>query len=314
MAPFRPIPSTRMPAAPPSPTRLDRIFAAPGGGTERPPALMPFITGGFPSMEATGRLVASMAQAGARAIEIGFPFSDPIADGPVIARSMAEALRGGATPEKIFELVRTLRPSTSVGLLAMVSCSIVERMGVRRFIEEAAASGFDGLIVPDLDLDGAPAYRDACAAHELAFSVLAGPMSSPQRLERIAAVCSGFLYVLARVGLTGERGMLPADLPQRISLLRQLTPLPLCVGFGISDAAQVRAVLELADAAIVGSAVVRRIAEAAARGDDPAVVAGEFIAELVGGVRGVGASSEGSPRSHAQPLRRSATSVSEHLA
>jgi tryptophan synthase alpha chain len=241
---------------------------------------MPFITGGHPSLADTGRLIPAMAHAGADAIEIGFPFSDPIADGPVIAASMAEALRGGCTPEGIFELIRAVRPGTTVGLLAMVSSSIVARMGVARFVECAADAGFDGLIVPDLDIEDAGRVSAACVERELAFSMLAGPASSESRLARLAEVSSGFLYVLARVGLTGERGVLPPELPARLALLRTVTPLPLAVGFGISDAVQVQAVLEHADAAIVGSALVRRIAEAALRGDDPVSVAAAFVAEL----------------------------------
>jgi len=244
---------------------------------------MPFITGGHPTLTETGRLIPALAGAGADAIEIGIPFSDPIADGPIIAASMAESLRGGCTPEAIFDLVRTIRTGTTAGLLAMVSFSIVERMGVRRFVDEAARAGFDGLIVPDLDLDDAFALTEACADHELAFSVLAGPTSSAQRLERIARVSAGFLYVLARAGVTRECGAFLPNLSERIALLRTITNLPLAVGFGISDAAQVSAVLEHADAAIVGSALVRRIAEAAQRGDDPVSVAAEFVAELVGG-------------------------------
>ena len=270
------------PAPYPAAMSLERVLAA-------GPALMPFVTGGYPRLEETARLLPALARAGARAIEIGFPFSDPIADGPIIAQSMSEALRIGTTPARIFEMVRSVRASTPAALLAMVSCSIVQRMGGETFVEQAAGAGFDGLIVPDIDLSDARQLADRCRERGLAFTVLVAPTSPPERLRRIAELCSGFLYVLARVGITGERGAIPSDLAQRIAVLRGITDLPLAVGFGISDAAQVRAVLEVADAAIVGSALVRRMSEAHAQGRDAVAAATDFVAELAAAVPSAGA-------------------------
>lgn len=240
-------------------------------------ALMPFVTAGFPSMAATESALVAIDEAGADAIEIGIPFSDPIADGPIIAESMHAAIAGGATPAGVFDVVARVRSRVRAALLAMVSFSIVQRMGVDRFVDDAAACGLDGLIVPDLDLDDAGSLAASCAAKGLSFTLLVSPTSPPARIARIVATCSGFVYVLARVGITGERGELPADLVDRIALVRSLTPLPLAVGFGVSTAEHVRTIVGIADAAIVGSALVRRMGETQG---DPAAAAAEFVREL----------------------------------
>jgi tryptophan synthase alpha chain len=237
-------------------SRIASIFAS------RRPALMPFITGGFPSLEATRRLLPALEQAGASIIEIGFPFSDPIADGPVIAQSMHRALQAGVTPRHIFDLVAELRPRTQLGLIAMVSDSIVTRYrkGPEDFVRDAAAAGFDGLIVPDIDLDAAIPLAGLAQLHNLSFTLLIAPTSTEERIARIVSLCSGFVYVLARVGVTGERQQLDvASLEKRLALIRRHTALPLAVGFGITTPEQVAAVARVADAAIVGSAIVRRL-------------------------------------------------------
>lgn len=236
---------------------------------------MPFIVAGYPSLDATADVILGAAGAGASILELGFPFSDPIADGPVIAAAMFEALQHGVNPAQIFELVSSVRTSTDVGLIAMVSESIVHRMGGDRFISQAADAGFDGLIIPDLDLDAAAHLSNCAAKHDLAFTMLIAPTTPPARIERIAAVTRGFLYVLARTGLTGERAG-EFDVEGRIRQLRTLTNLPLAVGFGISSSEQVAAVTRHADAAIVGSALVRRMGDATS----PAHAALTFINDL----------------------------------
>ena len=254
-------------------SRLPSIFSA------RRPALMPFVTGGFPSLEATRLALPALELAGASIVEIGFPFSDPIADGPVIAASMHRALQQGVTPCDVFNLVKQVRPHTHLGLVAMVSDSIISRYrgeGPERFVADAAAAGFDGLIVPDVDLDAAEPLAGLARMHDLSFTLLVAPTSTEQRLARIVSLCTGFVYVLARVGITGETAQLDlAPLEQRLKLIRTHTSLPLAVGFGISSREQVSAVTRLADAAIVGSALVRRM-------DQPdAVRAAENAAALV---------------------------------
>jgi len=238
-------------------------------------ALMPFITAGYPSLQVTEQVIPVLEEAGASVIELGIPFSDPIADGPVIAASMHEALLGGATPAKIFEMVRRLRRGTRLGLVAMVSYSIVDRHGPGRFVADAADAGFDGLIIPDIDLDAADVIRPIADGHNLSLSMLIAPTTTPARMARLVRLCTGFVYLLARVGITGERADAP-EIAQRVEALRALTTLPIAAGFGISKAEHVAAVTRVADAAIVGSALVRRMG--AAR--DPVEEARRFVSEL----------------------------------
>lgn len=243
---------------------------------------MPFICGSHPSPGMTARLLPALSAAGATVVEVGIPFSDPIADGPVIAAAMHEALRQGATPTSVLAEIAEARPRTSAGVVAMVSVSIVERAGPDAFIASCAASGVDGLIIPDLPLEEAERVINLARDAGLTLSLLVAPTTPPKRAELIARACTGFVYVLARSGITGERTQLDADaLRERIAALRRVTDLPLACGFGISDAAQVQAVLAHADAAIVGSALVRRLSEAARDGRDPASAGAEFVSSLL---------------------------------
>ncbi|MHC5001828.1 MAG: tryptophan synthase subunit alpha [Planctomycetota bacterium] len=242
-------------------------------------ALMPFITAGYPSLEDTRRLIPALEDAGASIVELGVPFSDPIADGPVIAESMHETLLAGVTPADVLDVVRTIRSATQLGLVLMVSQSIVERLGAADFIARAAHAGCDGLIVPDLDVDSAPPLLEAADRHDMSFSLLVAPTTSAQRLERIADLCRGFVYLLARAGLTGERGDLP-PIAERVAAVRAVTDLPVAVGFGISRPEQVHAVTTYADAAIVGSALVRRLGEV----QDPVDAGAALVRELVSGL------------------------------
>ncbi|UCD73900.1 MAG: tryptophan synthase subunit alpha [Phycisphaerales bacterium] len=259
-------------------SRIDDIFTRlrANGGT----ALMPFITAGFPSLEATERSLPALANAGAHIVELGIPFSDPIADGPVIAASMHEALMAGITPAKVFDIVRNTRDHLSIGIIAMVSFSIIRRLGVERFINEAAAAGFDGLIVPDIDLEQAAEASQLAGANDLSFSLLIAPTTPDERIAEVVSLCRGFVYVLARVGITGEQSAPPQQIAHRVRQIRGHTDMPLAVGFGISTAEHVAAVTQSADAAIVGSALVRRMGEAA----DPVAAAGQFVGELASGL------------------------------
>lgn len=257
------------------PNRIEKIFAE--LLAQKQTALMPFITAGYPSMKVTESVIGALEEAGAHIIELGIPFSDPIADGPVIAASMHEALLSGVTPQSIFELVKKVRPTTNLGLIAMVSNSIIERLGVKQFICDAADSGIDGLIVPDIDTCVAGQMCDIASKHGISFSLLIAPTTSEDRIKQITELCTGFVYVLAREGITGE-SHLPPDIAPRISLIRQYTNLPIAVGFGISTPEHVAAVTQSADAAIVGSALVRRMSESA----DPVAAAQAFVSDLVG--------------------------------
>ncbi len=259
-------------------SRIDDIFTT--LRAEDRTALMPFITAGAPSLETTAALLPALEAAGASIVELGIPFSDPIADGPVIAASMHDALERGVTPSAIFDTVQRVRPKTGLGLVAMVSCSLVQHMGEAAFVTRAAEAGIDGLIVPDIDLETAPALRQHCDDADLSFTLLVSPTTSDARLERVTDLCSGFVYVLARVGITGERSETP-EVEARVAELRRHTDLPLAVGFGISTPEHVAAVTHSADAAIVGSALVRRL-EAAT---DPVTEATAFVGRLATGCR-----------------------------
>jgi tryptophan synthase alpha chain len=239
---------------------------------------MPFVVGGHPAPGATAPLLAAIERAGAPIVEIGFPFSDPIADGPVVSQAMHRALAAGATAERLLEEVAGVRASVGLGLVAMVSVSIVHRLGgPGAFVGRATDAGFDGFIFPDLTLEESGPYRAACAAHSASCSLLVAPTSPPARAAAIASACSGFVYLLARSGITGERQDMPS-IEQPVRALRASTQLPIAAGFGISRAEHVRAVLAHADAAIVGSALVRRIESAP---DSPAEAGGAFVAELL---------------------------------
>lgn len=248
--------------------------------------LMPFITAGYPSVEATAAMLPAIQAAGAGVCELGIPFSDPIADGPVISASMTEALAAGANPAAIFEAVKAVRPKLSMGLVAMVSYTIVYRMGVAKFVQAAHDAGFDGFIFPDLPLEEAAAVTAPVNEAGMISSLLIAPTTPDDRAAAIARASTGFIYVLARTGITGERSELPADLAPRLQKLRSIAELPIAVGFGISTPDHVRAVTEVADAAIVGSALVRRITQHARRPlPELASSVGEFIADLATGLK-----------------------------
>ena len=267
----------RMPSASATPSAVARAFARARASGR--PAVLPFVTAGYPTLASTRELLPRLAAACGSVIEVGIPFSDPIADGPVIAESMHEALVAGCTPEKVFEAVRAVRGQVDAALVAMVSDSIVSRMGSERFAREAAAAGFDGLIVPDIDLEDAPALRAACDAAGITCTLLVSPTSSDDRIARIVANCTGFVYALARLGITGERSEAP-DVRPVVERIRRHTSLPIAAGFGISTPAHVRAVADHADGAIVGSAIVRRMREAIAAGRSPEDAAVELVTSL----------------------------------
>ncbi len=266
--------------------RIDRIFKdlrAPGSAPRK--ALMPYLTAGDPSVEATGRMLAAVQRAGGAICELGIPFSDPIADGPVIQASMTYALDHGVTVGQVFEMVGRVRPSLQIGLVAMVSYSIVHRVGLKKFISDAKDAGFDGFIFPDLPLEASGPAREASAGAGLILSMLIAPTTPDDRAEQIAKASTGFVYVVSRSGITGEQSQLPPELPARLRRLRAVTELPMTVGFGISTAEHVRQVVSVADAAIVGSGMMRRVAQGRFDGGEPAVkMVEDFTRELAGGL------------------------------
>ena len=221
-------------------------------------------------------------------IELGIPYSDPIADGPVIAASYTRALRKGLRLPRIFETLRMLRAETASGILtaapivSMVSYSIVLKHGVDRYLDHAAASGFDGLIVPDLPVEESESLRDKGLSRDLKIIQLVTPTTPQDRAIRIARASTGFVYYVSVAGLTGERRLLPTDLTEKVAWLREQTDLPICIGFGISTAEHVRTLAPVADGLIVGSALVRRLADMGAIPKADVVKdIGDFVSELV---------------------------------
>lgn len=264
--------------------RIQQLFHNPRttGG-----ALLPYITAGFPDLGVTEGLIRRCDALGARVVEIGIPYSDSIADGPVIQSSFNRALVGGFRVREAFELVERLRDEVSCGLVMMVSFSIVHRAGAVDFMKRAASVGCDGVILPDLPAEEANPVHEVISSEGLAHIGLVAPTTKPERRETIVRLSSGFVYQIARAGLTGERAELDPALPEEVAALRRIGGLPVCVGFGISTAQHVRQVCSFADGAIVGSAIVRRIGEgvdAGLTGDALVERTADFVAELMTGV------------------------------
>ena len=233
-------------------------------------AIMPFVVAGHPTLQQLGSILEGLERGGADAVEIGIPFSDPIADGPVIAAAMHDALKIGVTVEGILAEVSAIRSSLEIPILAMVSVSIVDRLGRSEFVASLATAGFDGLIVPDADLH---------VVAPLVEAALLAPDTTPERMLVIASMAREFIYLLARGGLTGEHRAAP-DLRDRVAEIREITNLPLAAGFGISTPEHVTSVVRDADAAILGSALVRAINEASRSGKDLGDAAREFITPM----------------------------------
>jgi tryptophan synthase alpha chain len=245
-------------------------------------ALMPFIPAGYPDLASTAACIVSLEKAGATLLEIGFPFSDPIADGPTIQEAFTEALKKHLKVSEIFATVREARKTAKLPLVAMVSYSIVFRYGVQRFSGDAKSAGFDGVLIPDLPPPEAEKICQIIWAAGLETVLLVAPTTSPERRTEIARLSTGFVYYLSVAGVTGERAQLPADLPANIAALKKATDVPICVGFGISTAEHVRQLSQLADGAIVGSAMVKRMKQHVAEG--PVAVAaavGKYCASLL---------------------------------
>ncbi len=277
--------------------RISDIFAA--ARRERRGLVLPFLTAGDPDLATTMRLLAAVYRVGAPIVELGIPFSDPIADGPVIAESMHQALLRGVTPNRIFDAVRGMRTgkdpamegaANGLGIMAMVSVSIVQRMGTERFVDAVGDAQLDGVIVPDIDIDLAPKLAEACDRRDLACSLLIAPTSKPERIRVIVESCRGFVYLLARAGVTGtsQDASAPAlpELRRQVDAIRQISAtIPIAAGFGIATPEHVRATLQQVDGAIVGSAIVRCIGAAVAQKSDPVLAVEQLVGALVAASR-----------------------------
>lgn len=243
-----------------SSTRVSRRFAALRAAGEL--GIVAFITAGDPSLDATLTYVLALAEAGADVIELGVPFSDPLADGPTIQRASERALKSGTTLAGVLELVRRVRESSEVPLILFSYFNPILQMGVEKFADAAAAAGADGVLVTDLTPEESGEYRRVLQSRHLDTVFLAAPTSTDERLEKISACSSGFLYLISRTGVTGAKDSLPEDLPTLLRRARRVTRLPIAVGFGISLPGHVSILGGLADAAVVGSALVSEIEKA----------------------------------------------------
>jgi tryptophan synthase alpha chain len=240
-----------------NPTRISRLFDRLRASGRA--GLIGYITAGDPTPEATPELVAALERGGCDLIELGVPFSDPIADGPVIQRAADRALRAGTTLRGVLEIARRIRERSEIPLLLFTYLNPVLRYGLDALARDAVASGIDGCLITDLSVEEAGPYVDAMRSHGLDTVFLVAPTSTRRRLELVAKYSTGFVYLVSRTGVTGERNTLSDSVAPLAELMRVITDLPLAVGFGISKPEHVRAVGGIADAVVVGSAIVRAV-------------------------------------------------------
>jgi len=226
---------------------------------QRQRALIGYLTAGDPSLERTPGLVAALERGGVDLIELGVAFSDPIADGPVIQRACQRALGGGASLRKVLGVAAEIRQRSQIPLLLFTYLNPVLRYGLEALARDAAAQGVDGLLLTDLSVEEAQGYVEVMRGHGLDTVFLAAPTSSPKRLRLVADYSRGFVYLVSRTGVTGERESLSASAAELVRSMRGITELPLAVGFGVSRAEHVAALGALADGVVVGSAFVRLI-------------------------------------------------------
>lgn len=271
-----------MPSVPPVNSRsLAQSFAA---LSDRGIGLVPFIPAGFPDLTTTQAVLQALDAPGIAAIEIGFPFSDSVADGPIIQQAFTAALTRTLKVTEIFQTVQKIAPQVSAPLVAMVSFSIVFRYGPQRFFADARASGFAGVIIPDLPPPQAQSTCRQIRDAALDTILLVAPTTPLDRRRQIVSLCSGFVYYLSLSGITGARDQLPPDILDNVRQLKSMTDLPICVGFGISKPEHLAWLAQAADAAIVGSAIVQRMTDSASA--PPAAIAqsvAQFCRQLLGG-------------------------------
>jgi len=246
-----------MAAASPNPARISKRFAELRVSGEL--GIVAYITAGDPSLEATHKFVLALAEAGADIIELGVPFSDPLADGPTIQRASERALKSGTTLARVIDLVRRVRQSSQVPLILFTYYNPILQMGLERFAAAASSAGADGVLATDLTPEESADYRRILAAYHLDTIFLGAPTSTDDRLAKISAVSSGFLYLISRTGVTGAKDALPDDLPSLIRRARAVTKLPIAVGFGISLPGHVSVLGGLADAAEQGCRFLRQL-------------------------------------------------------
>jgi tryptophan synthase alpha chain len=247
---------------------------------EQKKGFIPFITAGDPDLETTKQLMIELANVGATLIELGIPFSDPMADGPVIQRASERALRHGFGLSEILDLVRDVRKQTSVPIVLFSYFNPLLQFGLEQLVREAEHAEIDGILVTDLTPEEAGRFSAMLRAHEIDLIFLVAPTSTDERLKMIAERASGFIYAVSRAGITGAREAVSAEAEQLVNRVRLVSDLPVAVGFGISKAEHVAEVWRYADAAVVGSAIVKMIEDKSGNGDLVREI-GQFTASLI---------------------------------
>lgn len=244
-------------------------------------AFIPFITCGDPDLATTAEVVRAMAEAGADLIELGIPFSDPTAEGPVIQAANVRALAAGTTTDQIFDMVRELRQEITVPMVFMTYANVVFSYGAERFIKTSAEIGMDGLILPDVPFEEKEEFAPLCRQYGLALISLVAPTSA-ERIAKIAGEAEGFVYVVSSLGVTGVRSAITTDIGKMVALIRKATDRPCAVGFGISTPEQAKQMTAAADGVIVGSAIVKLIAQ---HGTSSAPVVAEYVRTMKNALR-----------------------------
>jgi tryptophan synthase alpha chain len=245
-------------------------------------ALMPFVTAGDPDLDFTADVLREFARSGCALCELGIPYSDPIADGPVIQASYTRALAHKIKLAQILEMLARAAPTLSIPVVTMVSYAIIYRHGLEQYVLDAKRAGAAGAIVPDLLVDESADLAKICLREDFSLIQLITPTTPRDRAVRIAEASTGFIYYVSVAGITGERRELPPELVENVGWLRQRTPLPICIGFGISTPEHVKVLAPVADGLIVGSAIVRRVAEAAKMPKSQALAeVGDYVQSLV---------------------------------
>lgn len=244
-------------------SKLDQLFGNLRQHSRK--AFMPFVTAGDPDLAFTAEVIRELDRRGCSMCEVGIPYSDPIADGPVIQASYTRALAHKIKLPAILEMLKGVTSQIKMPLVTMVSYAIVYRYGLKKYVAEAQAAGVCGTIVPDLLVEEADELAAICKAADFGLIQLVTPTTPRERAVRIAKASTGFLYYVSVTGITGERTQLPPSLVENVGWLRTQTDLPICIGFGISQPEHVKLLAPVADGLIVGSAIVRRVAEAATK-------------------------------------------------
>jgi tryptophan synthase alpha chain len=266
-------------------SRIDQCFADLRRQGKK--AFMPFVTAGDPDLEFTADVIRELDRRGATLCEVGIPYSDPIADGPVIQASYTRALAHKIKLQAILEMFRGVSGQVKMPLVTMVSYAIVYRYGLSKYVADAQKAGVTGAIVPDLLVEESAELADICKAADFSLIQLVTPTTPRERAVRIARTSTGFLYYVSVTGITGERTQLPPSLTENVRWLRTQTDLPICIGFGISQPEHVKLLAPVADGLIVGSAIVRRVAEAATKPREAVLKdVGEYAAGLLAALGG----------------------------